>query len=149
MEIKSDFRNNERIPEKYTADGDDVNPRLEILGIPDEAKSLVLIVDDPDAQKVVGYTWIHWVVFNIPVSGDKVIIGENSIPGDSGKSTYGKAEYGGPNPPAGTGEHHYHFKVYALDITLDLDSSADVNKISSEMEGYVLDSAELIGIYSR
>jgi len=114
------FKNNDRIPIKFTADGEDINPELIISDVSRNAKSLVLILDDPDAQRVVGYIWVHWVAFDIPINGDKVKIEENSMPGVSGESTYKKEEYGGPNPPRGTGVHNYHFKVYSLDINLNL-----------------------------
>lgn len=149
MEIKTVFKNNEKIPEKYTADGDDVNPELMITDIPEGVKSLVLVVDDPDAQKVVGYTWIHWVRFNIPVEGNQVMISENSVPGTTGESTYKKPEYGGPNPPAGTGDHRYFFKVFALDTELDLSKGASLSEIKNAMQNHIINKAELIGLYGR
>ena len=149
MIVKSEFKNNEKIPEKYTADGDNINPKLIISEIPEGTKSLVLIVDDPDAQKVVGYTWIHWIRFNIPVDGNEMRIEENSLPGTTGESTYKKPGYGGPNPPVGTGDHRYFFKVFALDIELDLQEGASLSEIESAMQGHILDKSELIGLYGR
>ncbi len=122
---------------------------MEICGLPEGTKSIVLVVDDPDAQRVVGYTWIHWVVFDIPVKGDSLIIEEDSIPGKAGESTYKKREYGGPNPPVGTGIHNYHFSVYALDCFLDLEEMSSLDLIEEKMQGHVLDSYDLVGIYSR
>jgi len=149
MQITSAFEHGSRIPEKYTADGDNVSPPLGITEIPEETKSLVLIIDDPDAQRVVGYTWVHWVVFNIPVSGSEVKIKENSLPGTAGESTYKKPEYRGPNPPAGSGIHNYYFKVYALDRELELNEMSSLINIKNSMQGHVLDKAELMGVYSR
>jgi len=143
MEIISVFEQGQAIPEQYTADGEDVNPPLEIIGIPDETKSLVLIVDDPDAP--VGL-WVHWLVFNIPII-DK--IKENSVPKDSiqGTNSWGRTEYGGPDPPSGV--HRYFFKVYALDIELNLEPSTEKEDIEKDMEGHILDHAELMGVYGR
>jgi len=143
------FENNQPIPTKYTADGENINPQLKISEIPQEAKSLVLIVDDPDAKRVVGYTWIHWVAFDIPVEGDTLEIEENSNPGTPGESTYKKPEYGGPNPPAGSGTHNYNFKIYALDKTLDLSEMASLDSIQNEMKDHTLDQSILTGTYSR
>lgn len=143
MEIKSVFNQHEKIPAKFTADGDDINPELVITNIPENAKSLVLIMYDPDAP---GGTWVHWVVFNIPII-DK--IDENSIPSRAiqGKNSWGNNNYGGPAPPSGT--HRYFFKVYALYTKLNLDANADKSAVENAMQGYILDQAELVGVYSR
>jgi Raf kinase inhibitor-like YbhB/YbcL family protein len=106
------FGQNQKIPRKYTCDGDDVNPPLKIEQLPSGAKSLALIIDDPDAPNG---TWDHWVVWNIH-STDK--IEENAVPGTEGTNSFGKHSYGGPCPPSGT--HRYFFKVYALDAELKL-----------------------------
>ncbi len=145
MKIESpSFRNNEMIPSKYTCDGANVNPPLLISGTPEDAKSLVLIVDDPDAPSK---TWVHWVVWNIDPNTKE--IPENTIPEGAveGMTDFGKQGYGGPCPPSGI--HHYHFKIYALDITISLDSSASVVDIKEAMQGHILDSAELIGLYGH
>lgn len=140
----SAFENNQTIPSKYTCDGEDINPPLEIQEIPETAQSLVLIVDDPDAPMG---TWAHWLVWNIDPS--IVSIKENSIPEGAvqGQNSFGKQDYGGPCPPSGT--HHYYFKVYALDIKLELDSSSDKKDLESVIQNYILDQAELIGLYQR
>ncbi|GAG65703.1 unnamed protein product, partial [marine sediment metagenome] len=106
------------------------------------AKSLVLIVDDPDAP---AKTWVHWTVWNIDPKTTEIL--ENSIPQDAveGVTDFGTSGYGGPCPPSGT--HRYFFKLYALDTTLDLSSSATVEDIQEAMEGHILDSVELIGLY--
>ncbi|MBD3360547.1 YbhB/YbcL family Raf kinase inhibitor-like protein [Candidatus Peregrinibacteria bacterium] len=145
MEITSTaFNNNENIPSKYTCDGQDINPPLQISGTPENAKSLVLIVDDPDAP---AGTWIHWTVWNID---PKIIeIPENSVPAGAveGETSFENTGYGGPCPPSGT--HRYFFKLYALDIMLDLDQNAKSDDIYQVMEGHTVDSAELIGLFSR
>jgi hypothetical protein len=145
MKIESpSFRNNEMIPSKYTCDGANVNPPLLISGTPEDAKSLVLIVDDPDAPSK---TWVHWIVWNIDPNTKEIL--ENTIPEGAveGMTDFGKQGYGGPCPPSGI--HHYHFKIYALDITISLDSSASVVDIKEAMQDHILDSAELIGLYGH
>ncbi len=139
----SAFKNEGRIPDKYTCMGDDISPPLEIDGIPEGAKSLVLIIDDPDAPMG---TWDHWVVFNIPLISK---IEENSVPegGVQGINDFKKHDYGGPCPPSGT--HVYMFKLYALDITLDLDEDSKKVDVENAMEGHVLAQTKLLGTYSK
>ncbi len=136
------FANNKLIPAKYTCDGDNVNPPLQIAGIPASAKSLALIVDDPDAPHK---TFVHWVVWNIPPSTTS--IDENSVPGEEGKNDFGKKGFGGACPPSGT--HHYHFKVYALDMMLNLQDNATKADLEAAMKEHVLARAELVGLYKR
>jgi Raf kinase inhibitor-like YbhB/YbcL family protein len=145
----SAFLNGERIPPKFTADGENVNPPLTISEIPEGTMSLILTVEDPDSKKVAGYTWVHWIVFDIPARKRVIEIEENSIPGTAGESTYKKHVYGGPNPPKGSGVHHYHFRVYAVDEVLGLPPMASWREIEEEMEDKVLAEAELVGKYSR
>lgn len=135
------FTNNEMMPKKFTCEGDDVNPELIIEGISSDAISLALIVDDPDAQRG---TWVHWVVFNIPVIER---IEENSIPGTQGSNDSGKNGYHGPCPPSGT--HRYFFKIYALDKKLDLNPGAGKAQLEKAMQGHILDKAELFGLYKK
>jgi Raf kinase inhibitor-like YbhB/YbcL family protein len=135
------FENNKLIPVKYTCDGDDVNPLLIIEGIPEETKSLVLIVDDPDAPMG---TWDHWVVWNIPPTNR---IEENSVPGVEGLNDFRKHSYGGPCPPSGT--HRYFFKVYALDTKLDLNQNSKKKDLEKAMKDHTLAKGELVGLYSR
>lgn len=129
------------IPVQYTGDGDNVNPPLRIENIPKETKSLVLIVDDPDAPAGV---WHHWVVWNIP---PKETIDENEIPGTEGLNDFGKHHYGGPCPPKGI--HRYFFTVYALDTKLNLDSKSRSKKVREAMKGHILGEGELVGLYGR
>lgn len=136
------FENNAKIPSKYTCDGENVNPSLKIENIPQDAVTLVLIMDDPDAP---GGTWDHWIVFNIPTNAD--IIEEDSIPGVQGKNSWGKNNYGGPCPPSGV--HRYFFKVYALGGSLTLEEGATKDQIENAMQEHVLAKGEIIGLYSR
>jgi hypothetical protein len=149
MNIESTFLNNGKIPVKYTADSENINPEIIITKIPKNAKTLVLIVDDLDSQRICGFAWIHWIVSDILVNSEKVIIEENSIPGISGKNSFNKKEYDGPCPPKGTGAHHYHFKLYALDVKLGLPEMSPLDKINEKMQGHILDKEEIIGVYER
>jgi len=138
------FVNNKNIPSKYTCDGDDINPGLIFNGIPEDAESLVLIVDDPDAPSG---TWVHWTVWNIDPATDSIT--ENSVPDGAveGNTDFGKPGYGGPCPPSGT--HRYYFKLFALDTDLDLDISSTAADIEAAMKGHILTKTELMGLYSR
>lgn len=145
MQISSTaFENNATIPAKFTCDGENINPPLEISDVPDNASGLVLVVDDPDAPSK---TWIHWILFNIPPQTKE--IKEDSVPGDSvqGMNDFQEADYGGPCPPSGA--HHYHFKLYALDKTLDLSSGASLSDVTQEMAGHIIAQTELVGLYAN
>jgi Raf kinase inhibitor-like YbhB/YbcL family protein len=143
LSVKSPaFENNKPIPVKYTCDGANVNPPLTVDGVPEETKTLVLIVDDPDAPMG---TFDHWVVWNIPPTTQK--IEENTVPGTEGINTYRKHAYRGPCPPYGT--HRYFFKVYALDTQLDLKTNSSKRDVEKAMKGHTLAEGELIGLYSR
>lgn len=136
-----DFKNNEFIPKKFSGEGQDINPALIIENAPEAARSLVLIVDDPDAP--VGL-WTHWVVYDIPVT---TAMSENTIPGKQGLNTAGNLNYHGPMPPSGT--HRYFFKIFALDTELGLPEGARREAVEKAMRGHVLDKAEIIGLYKR
>lgn len=145
LTIKSPaFAERERIPSKYTCDGEDVNPPLIFENVPEETRSLTIVVEDPDAP---GKTWIHWVVFNIP--SDVTHIAEDSVPGHSTEAMtdFGKTGYGGACPPTGT--HRYYFKLYALDILLDVTEDITLEELQHSMDGHIIEQAELIGLYSR
>ncbi len=146
------FENNSTIPKKYTCDGEDINPPLKIEGLPDETKSIVLIVDDPDAP--IG-TWNHWVVWNI-TSKEEIAentdpgvkeIAEDTVPGVEGMNDFQDQKYGGPCPPSGT--HRYFFKVYALKDELKLDTNSTKSDVEKAIEGKIVAKGELIGLYSR
>lgn len=145
MEVVSEaFDENTMIPEKYTADGDNVNPPLKIVGMPKNAKSGVLIIVDPDAPRG---DFVHWVLFNIPPGISE--IAENSVPeiAIQGRNSRLTNYYIGPAPPSGT--HRYFFKFYALDTELNLDDDATKTDVDEAMKGHIIDSAELVGLYYR
>jgi Raf kinase inhibitor-like YbhB/YbcL family protein len=137
----ADIPSNGSIPSKFTCDGLNINPPLEVQDIPTMTKCFALIVDDPDARKE---TWVHWLVWNIPVSTQ---IKENSIPGKQGLNDFGQHNYGGPCPPSGT--HHYYFKLYALDQFLNLPENADKKQLENAMKDHIVGKAELIGLYQK
>lgn len=138
------FENNQHIPSKYTCDGVNINPPLSIFGTPEEAKSLVLIIDDPDASNG---DWVHWAIFNIPPDTEE--IKEDGVPVGSieSKTDFRNPGYGGPCPSSGT--HHYQFKLYALDMALNLEFSADKKEIEKAMSGHILAQDLLVGLYER
>ncbi|UCH12160.1 MAG: YbhB/YbcL family Raf kinase inhibitor-like protein [Candidatus Omnitrophota bacterium] len=136
-----EFQNNKLIPKKFTCQGDDVNPPLVIDDVPKDAKSLALIVDDPDATTG---TWVHWVVFDIPVVSK---IEQNCIPGKQGTNDFGRKDYGGPCPPSGT--HRYFFKIYALKEKLNLDEGIRKEDLEEIIQEHILGKAELIGLYKK
>lgn len=146
MRIRSPaFKDNEPLPKKYTCDGENINPPLFFEEVPENAKSLVLIVDDPDA--VGGRTFEHWTVFNIDPTVKE--IPESSIPrgGVEAMTDFSKPGYGGPCPPSGT--HRYFFKLYALDDKLNLPETVKKEDIEEAMKDHVIDKSELVGLYQR
>jgi len=153
MQISSpSFTHQGSIPEKYTCQGSDTSPPLAWSGVPPSAKSLALIVDDPDAPdpSAPKMTWVHWVLYNVPPRTTALAEGASRSPPQGSKdglNDWNKPGYGGPCPPIG--RHRYFFKLYALDTVLpDLGkpSKADLQKA---MEGHVVGSAELIGTYEK
>jgi len=149
MEITSDsFNNNGLIPAKHTCDGPDVSPALTIKDVPAGARSLVLLMDDPDVPKHIREDgmWDHWVVFNIPSDTTETSEGEEPA-GVHGIGTSGNSDYHGPCPP--DGEHRYFFKLYALDEMLKLAEGASKAEVEAAMEGHVLAQAQLLGKYSK
>ena len=138
------FSERRPIPERFTADGKSVNPPLVISGVPKEAKSLVLIVDDPDAPMGV---WTHWLLWNI--KPDTTVINEDSVPRGAviGSNDVGTAKYVGPAPPRGT--HRYFFRLYALDTKLDLDAGSTRSDLDQAMQPHILARTELLGRYGR
>jgi hypothetical protein len=142
------FEENGCIPPQHTCDGPDINPPLNIEGVPAEAKSLVLIMDDPDVPPQVreDRMWDHWIVFNIPPDITQIIEGQEPT-GIHGQGTSGNLKYHGPCPP--DGEHRYIFKLYALDTELDLEEGVTKEEVETAMEGHVLEGARLVGKYKR
>jgi Raf kinase inhibitor-like YbhB/YbcL family protein len=129
------------IPPKYTCEGENINPPLEISDLPANTRSLALIVDDPDARNK---SFAHWVAWNIPPNKG---IAENSRPGISGKNSFGNVGYGGPCPPSGS--HRYFFKVFALDTDLDIQAGSDKETLEDAMQDHVLASGELMAHYQK
>ncbi len=135
------FTQGGNIPSEYTCEGAGKNPPLDIEGIPDAAKSLVLIMDDPDAP---GGTFDHWLVWNIPPQKS---IKADSSPGEAGKNSTGQNRYTGPCPPTGT--HRYFFKIFAVDTMLKLNKSADKKKVLDAIKNHVVGYGELMGNYRK
>jgi Raf kinase inhibitor-like YbhB/YbcL family protein len=140
----SAFEEGSQIPKKYTCDGENVSPPVAWSGIPNGTKSLVLILNDPDAPSK---DFVHWVLFNIPATTDELPEGAAGI-GVSGTNGYRKTGYNGPCPPLGT-LHRYFFTLYALDKELKLSAGATKADIETAIRGHLLASAQLIGKYGR
>lgn len=138
------FENNGAIPSKYTCDGRDINPPLRIENAPPDAKSLALIVDDPDAPRG---DWVHWLVWNIDPKTQE--IKEHSVPINSvqGFNDFRMHDYGGPCPPSGT--HRYLFKIYALNALLNLSASSGKAELEKAMRGHIISQSQIIGLYKK
>lgn len=145
MRLESpDFIQGGAIPAIYSCEGENVNPPLRIRGVPENAKSLALIMEDPDA---VGGTWTHWLVWNLPP--DVLTIESGSLPSGArvGLNDAGQSGYFGPCPPSG--KHRYFFKVYALDEVLLLPAGAARSELEVKLNDYTIDKAGLYGVYGR
>ncbi len=142
--LSPDFKNNEIIPGKFTCDGLNINPELKIYGIPDNALSLAIILNDPDS---VGGDWSHWVMWNIDPKTE--LIAENSVPAGAfvGKTDFDNNKYGGPCPPSGS--HRYVFHLYALDTNLDIPQNSNKADLLKAIEGHLIAETELVGVYSK
>lgn len=149
MRIESPaFKEGASIPRKYTCQGVDINPPLIVLDIPQAAKSLALIMDDPDVPEHIraDRMWVHWVAFNIDPQTKEIAEGAPSL-GTQGKNTGGQNRYMGPCPP--DREHRYFFKLYALDSKLSLKEGATKEELLTAMEGHILEEAQLMGRYEQ
>jgi Raf kinase inhibitor-like YbhB/YbcL family protein len=143
------FKHLQPIPSQYTCDGADISPPLSWSTIPATAKSLVLIADDPDAP---AGTWVHWVVYDLPPATDTL---QENLPktdtlaggGKQGRTDFNRVGWNGPCPPSGT--HRYFFKLYALDIALNLPAGKAKKEIEKAMKGHILAKGELAGTYKR
>jgi Raf kinase inhibitor-like YbhB/YbcL family protein len=155
IRVTSDaFETNQRIPAKFTGDGDDVSPALTWSGLPAATREWAMIVDDPDAPRA--EPWIHWVLYKLPPTTSGLPQG---VPADrklpqlggalQGRNDFKKIGYGGPAPPKGHGTHHYRFHLYALDRTLDLEPGLDNKSLVAAMSGHILDDGVLVGTYER
>lgn len=139
------FLNQTLMPKQYTCNGSNYSPALSWQGAPAGTKSYVLMVEDPDAPNGI---WVHWLLFNIPATltqlDEATEVPTSAI---SGKNSWGAQGYRGPCPPNGT--HRYYFKLYALDSRLTVNSSVNKDDILNAMEGHILESSELIGLYKQ
>ncbi|HEY7216347.1 MAG TPA: YbhB/YbcL family Raf kinase inhibitor-like protein [Thermoanaerobaculia bacterium] len=149
----ADFEPNGEIPFRFTCEGEDISPALAWKGAPEAARSLALIVDDPDAPdpKAPKTTWVHWVLYDLPASASSLPQGvePRALPPGTreGLNDWKRTGYGGPCPPIG--RHRYFFKLYALDAELPDLKRPTKAKLEEAMEGHVLDKAELIGTYQK
>jgi Raf kinase inhibitor-like YbhB/YbcL family protein len=144
------FRSGGFIPQKYTCSGENVSPALSWTDVPAGTKSLVLVVSDPDAPSG---TWIHWLVYDLPVTLHRLReglpkSGDIEGGGRQGTTSFQDAGYGGPCPPSGDA-HHYHFTLYALNAPLGLQAGATWDQVHHAMKGHIIREAELIGLYKR
>ena len=139
----TEFENGQAIPDRYTCEGEDLSPPLMWSGVPDEARSLVLIVDDPDAP---GGTFTHWLGWRIDPAMGGIAEGE-SAPSE-GENGFGGTGYRGPCPPPGHGPHRYFFRLYALGEEPDLPPGAEKRNVEDAVAG-ALAVAELMGTYER
>jgi len=140
----SAFQNAQAIPSRHSCEGDDVSPPLRWTNVPDGARSLALVVDDPDAP---GGVFIHWVAWGLDPSAEG--LGEGEAAPSEGGNDFGATGYRGPCPPPGHGRHRYVFRLYALDAELELGSGAGKAELEQAIEGHVLTTAELVGTYER
>ncbi len=145
------FAHQASIPERYTLDGQNLSPPLRMEAVPAAAKSLALIVDDPDAPDPAApqRTWVHWVLYDLPPDTGSLAEGVTTLPRGArpGRNDWREATYGGPSPPIG--RHRYYFKLYALDRTfpeLHVPTKAELERA---MEGHVIASAQLMGTYAK
>lgn len=154
LSLKSSaFSNTEEIPRRFTCDGDDISPALSWSGLPENTKSLVLIVDDPDAPDPARpkMTWVHWLLYNIPpeMSGlpENMTAGQLPDGVKEGLNDWKRAGYGGPCPPIG--RHRYFHKLYALDTVLPDLQKPNKDTLEKAMQGHIIDQTELMGTYQH
>jgi Raf kinase inhibitor-like YbhB/YbcL family protein len=145
------FKHGESIPPKYTCEGEDISPELRWSNLPERTRSLVLIVDDPDAPdpRAPKRTWVHWVLYELPPEAGGLPEGGSPLPIGTleGLNDWGRTGYGGPCPPIG--EHRYFHKLYALDVTLGDLAEPTKAELVAAMQGHILAKAELIGTYEK
>jgi Raf kinase inhibitor-like YbhB/YbcL family protein len=144
------FQNNQPMPAKYTGEGQDASPPLKWEGAPSNTKSFAVICDDPDAP---GGAWVHWVIYNIPATTTELPEGvakSDTVAGaKQGVNDFGRVGYGGPMPPRGHGVHHYHFRLFALNVDPKLAPRVTRQQLEAAMSGKIVGQAELVGTYQR
>ncbi|MBJ6752092.1 YbhB/YbcL family Raf kinase inhibitor-like protein [Geomonas anaerohicana] len=138
------FSNSGSIPATFTCDGSNASPPLAIAGVPKEARSLALIMDDPDAP---GGTWAHWVLWNIDPATTQIAQGAIPRRAQQGENSWRRKSYGGPCPPSG--QHRYYFRLYALSERLNLPANSTRKELDLAMRGKILAQAELLGVYAH
>lgn len=138
------FSNGSAIPRKYTCDGQNAAPPLEWSGVPEKARTLAVICDDPDAPSG---TFTHWLLYDIPASTEG--LPEHPTTGRSGVNSFGKTGFGGPCPPRKDDAHHYHFRVYALDVDSLGPAGLSKDDALNAMRGHILAEGEVVGTYKR
>lgn len=142
----SDLTENEGVPKRFTCEGEDVSPHLQWTDVPEEARELALVCDDPDAPRG---TFTHWVLWGLPPETGSLKTGELPDGARQGTNGFGTIGYRGPCPPPGHGTHHYHFTLYALSGTVDLEDGASVDELRAAIEGNVVAESTLIATYER
>ncbi len=148
--MSSAFKNGDTLPILYTCDGTNINPPLEWSNVPQETKSFVLIMEDPDAPATKPEPWVHWIIFNIPVSINKIEENSDSAKLEGAKHGFtnsGKTKYHGACPP--DAKHRYIFTLYAVDRMINLPEGASKNEIMKAMSGHIVEKAELMATYER
>lgn len=140
------FENGGKIPVSFTCDGRDVSPRLQWTGPPQGTRSYALVVEDPDAPDGI---FTHWVLYDIPAELTDLPESANQL-GVAGRNDFEEVGYGGPCPPQSHGDHRYYFRLHALDVeSLDVPEGATREQIDKLMDGHVLSTAELMGVFRR
>jgi Raf kinase inhibitor-like YbhB/YbcL family protein len=142
--LSPDFSDGGNIPERFTCEGKDVSPTLTIDGVPKETRSLVLIVDDPDAP---GGNFTHWLMWNIMPNLTEIVANKPPAQAVQGVNDFGKSKYSGPCPPHGV--HRYYFRLYALDTSVALPPKSRRNVLDSTIKGHIIGQATLMGTYAR
>lgn len=150
------FLNNDEIPIHFTGEGADISPSLEWSGIPEGCKSFALVCEDIDAKGEHSEPFVHWMIYNLPPTITKLPEGiphrdrlGSPVYANQGKNSFGKIGYNGPLPPAGTGVHHYVFRLYALSRDIALLPGAERRIFMQEVENHVLEKAELMGVFEK
>lgn len=141
----SAFADHTPIPSRHSGDGEDISPPLEWSGVPDGTRSFAVVMHDPDAPLVDGFT--HWVAYNI--EGDVTGLPEGGAGATVGTNSFGTQRYNGPAPPPGHGPHHYYFWVYALDADLNLEAGLDRHRLLALIADHVIEQARIIGTYEH
>jgi Raf kinase inhibitor-like YbhB/YbcL family protein len=138
------FENAQTIPSRHTCEGEDLSPQLRWLNVPEGTRSLALVVDDPDAPAGV---FTHWIGWGLDPRTDG--LGEGEKAPSEGRNDFGTTGYRGPCPPLRHGRHRYLFRLYALDVELELGPGASKAQLEQAVEGHVLTTADLVGTYER